>query len=174
MNGSVTPKVIGFSPCGSGRLAMSSSRWFCQKQSPQATTSTAALTTIRVRSSSRCSTSVMRSSNLAALRRATALRAMLAYDLALNRLRGRLARVRDLGPLRLVVVLAGDRGAELADALAEGATQLRQPLGAEDHQGDDQDDRQLEGSNVRHWLMVAMRHLRQDGWPGSALSPARS
>ena len=41
MNGSVTPKVIGTRSPGSGLLAMSSSRWFCQKHSPQATSSTA-------------------------------------------------------------------------------------------------------------------------------------
>ena len=58
-------------PSGSGSLAISSSRWFCQKQSPHATTSTAAETMMRLRSSSRCSTSVSWSSKLAALSRAT-------------------------------------------------------------------------------------------------------
>ncbi len=37
VNGSVTPNVISFSwPVGSGALAISSSRWFCQKQSASA------------------------------------------------------------------------------------------------------------------------------------------
>src|SRR3954471_8568799 len=77
MNGSATPNVIGFRgwplmSAGSGLLAISSSRWLCQKHSPQATTSTAAEMMIRLRSSSRCSTSVICSSNCAALIRGTA------------------------------------------------------------------------------------------------------
>src|SRR5215218_3461963 len=72
MNGSVTPNVVGLAtPAGSGLFARSSSRSFCQKQRPHATTSTAAETMIRLRSSSRCSTSVICSSNFAALRRGT-------------------------------------------------------------------------------------------------------
>src|SRR6266550_2003117 len=104
MNGSVTPNVMGSTPDGSGLLAMSRSRWFCQKHSPQATTSTATETMILVRSSSRCSTSVSRSSCFAALSRATGLAAILGYDLALNRLGG-LVRALDLGRLRLFVVV---------------------------------------------------------------------
>ena len=68
MNGSVTLSVNGLMPGGSGLFAMWSSRWFCQKHSPHATTSTAAETMIRLRSSSRCSTSVICSSNFAARR----------------------------------------------------------------------------------------------------------
>ena len=47
MNGSVTPKVISFlwSP-GSGPPAISSSRWFCQKQSARATPKTTRQTTM--------------------------------------------------------------------------------------------------------------------------------
>src|SRR3954470_17274782 len=100
MNGSVTPSVIGFAPPGSGWLAMWISRWFCQKQSPHATTSTATETMIRLRSSSRCSTSVICWSNLAARKRGTAiLGTVLGYDLALDRLGG-LLRALDLGGLR--------------------------------------------------------------------------
>src|SRR4051812_20065194 len=77
MNGSATPNVMGFSgwpliEAGRGLFATSSSRSLCQKHRPQATTNTAAETMIRLRSSSRCSTSVICSSNFAALKRATA------------------------------------------------------------------------------------------------------
>src|SRR5215208_3402717 len=76
MNGSATPNVIGliewpWRSLGSGLFAISSSRWFCQKQSPHATTSTTAETMMRLRSSSKCSTSVICSSNCAALKRGT-------------------------------------------------------------------------------------------------------
>src|SRR3954449_7654982 len=77
MNGSATPNVIGLigwplRALGSGLFAISSSRWFCQKQSPHATTSTTAEMMMRLRSSSKCSTSVICSSNCAGLNRATA------------------------------------------------------------------------------------------------------
>ena len=62
VNGSATPKVIGVRLPGSGALAMSSRRLFCQKQRPKATENATTEMTMRVRSSSRCSTSVSRSS----------------------------------------------------------------------------------------------------------------
>src|ERR671931_2832471 len=118
MNGSVTPKVIGLKPGGSGWFAMWRMRWFCPKHRPQATTSTAIETISRVRSSSRCSTSVICSANFAALSRATARSgAVVRYDLALDGLRG-LRGTLDLRRLRrrfLLVVLARDRVPELAD-----------------------------------------------------------
>src|SRR6476620_8113814 len=113
MNGSVTLRVNGLMPGGSGSFAIWSSRWFCQKQSPHATTRTAAETMIRLRSSSRCSTSVIRSSKLAALSRGTGTSAaVVGYDLALDGLRGLLAAL-DLLRLRrrliiVVVVVARD------------------------------------------------------------------
>jgi hypothetical protein len=62
VKGSATPKVIGVRSPGRGEFAMSSSRLFCQKQSAKATANEAIEMIIRVRSSSRCSTSVSRSS----------------------------------------------------------------------------------------------------------------
>ncbi len=62
VNGSATPKVIGVLSPGSGAFAMSSSQLFCQKQSAKATLNATIEMTMRVRSSSRCSTSVSRSS----------------------------------------------------------------------------------------------------------------
>ena len=48
----------------------------------------------------------------------------------------------------VLVVVAADRAAELADAPAQRAAELGQALRPEDDQGDDQDDRDLEGSDV--------------------------
>src|SRR5690242_11013988 len=48
----------------------------------------------------------------------------------------------------MIVVLAADRSFELADAAAEAAAELRQALGSEDEEGDDQDDRDLGKSDV--------------------------
>ena len=62
VKGSATPKVIGVRSPGSGAFAMSSSRLFCQKQRPKATENATIEMMMRVRSSSRCSTSVSRSS----------------------------------------------------------------------------------------------------------------
>src|SRR6476660_6319483 len=70
MNGSVGLKVVGVKLPGRGPFAMSSSRWFCQKQRANATPKTARETMILVRSSSRCSTRVSRSSWETALMRA--------------------------------------------------------------------------------------------------------
>src|SRR6266511_708795 len=160
MKGSVTPKVMGTRSPGSGALAISSSSEFCQKHSPAASASTATETMIRVRSSSRCSTSVRCSSNRAVLRRAmaayppTRLRSALGYDLALDGLFGLgLGGFLELRRLRrdvVFVLLAAHRRLELADAPAHGAPQLRQPLWPEDHEGDDEDDRQFQWSDVRH------------------------
>src|SRR5436309_11813330 len=118
MNGSVTPKVSSLSWSeGSGPLAMSSSRWFCQKQSASATPKTASETIRRARSSSRCSTRVRRSSCLTALRRAiggSLLGALLGDYLALDGL-GRLGvglglRWLQLAELPVVVVVVAAHG----------------------------------------------------------------
>ena len=50
----------------------------------------------------------------------------------------------------LVLVVAADRAAELADPLAQRAAQLRQALGPEHDERDDQDDQDFEWSDVRH------------------------
>ena len=71
VNGSATPKVIGVRSPGSGSLAMSSSRLFCQKQIAAKTPNTTSVVMIRVRSSSRCSTSVSRSSKSTGFTRGT-------------------------------------------------------------------------------------------------------
>src|SRR5262245_28813931 len=99
---------------------------------------------MRVRSSSRCSTTVSRSSCATGLMRDIAASATVVGDLlALRTVLGRLLRRLDLpGVLRLLVVPA-QRAAELADPPAEGTAQLRQALGAKDDQRDDQDDRKL-------------------------------
>src|SRR3954471_20607830 len=72
-------------------------------------------------------------------------------DLALDGLTG-ILRALDLcgGGLIVILVLPGDRRPELADSLAHRAPQLRQALRPEDHQGDDEDDDQLEWSNIWH------------------------
>ena len=62
--------------------------------------------------------------------------------------RGAVGRGRDqLVPL---VVTAADRALELADAAADGAPDLGELLGPDDEQGDDEDDDQFHGSDVRH------------------------
>jgi hypothetical protein len=70
-NGSVGLRVVSSWSDGSGSRAMSSRSPFCQKQSAIARTRTIPEKMIRVRSSSRCSTSVIRSSKLADFSRAT-------------------------------------------------------------------------------------------------------
>ena len=131
MNGSVTPKVIGTRSPGSGSLAMSSSRSFCQKHSPQATTSTA----------SRDDDPVAQLVEVLDERHLLVelcgpqtgrghLGAVVGYDLALDGLAG-LLRTLDLSGLRrlfLVVALARDRGPELADA--RGPPSVPAPAGA--------------------------------------------
>jgi hypothetical protein len=64
--------------------------------------------------------------------------------------RGRLrcAQRFDVVVLSVVVLLAGDRLFELADALAEAVAELRQPFRPEHHQGDDEDDDDLEGADI--------------------------
>ena len=101
----------------------------------------------------------------------------MGYDLALDGLIG-ILRALDLGwlPGLIVPVLARNRPSELADALAHRAPKLRQALRPEDHQGDDEDDDQLEWSNVRHpegWYcgaaprteLGAAAGRRRAGWP---------
>src|SRR5689334_18324015 len=126
-------------PCGSGSLTMSSSRWFCQKHSENAITNANAVTISRDRSSSRCSTTLRRSSWVIGLMRGTARGCYVRSRLGVGGLRlargagglrllvGR--RRRDvLGGRRLddlalvfviVVVPAGDGVLELAQAAAE-------------------------------------------------------
>jgi hypothetical protein len=77
VKGSATPKVLGCSwpsgsaPAGIGSFAMSSSRLFCQRQSPKATANAISEMMMRLRSSSRCSISVSRSSKSTGRIRAT-------------------------------------------------------------------------------------------------------
>ena len=71
VNGSATPKVIGSLPSGRGALAICSSALFCQKQTASAMPKKIRQMMIRLRSSSRCSTSVRRSSKSTGLIRAT-------------------------------------------------------------------------------------------------------
>src|SRR6478735_1626948 len=102
----------------------------------------------RVRSSPRCSTSV--ASSPCWRRRGSTL-------IALRRRRRWLVRGagRQLG--LLVLVRAGDRILELAHALAERAPDLRQALGPEHEQGDDQDHDQPGDANLRqHGPSVAL------------------
>src|SRR3954452_3406663 len=70
VNGSATPNVIGALSPESGALAISSSRLFCQKQTAKAIAKAEIETTIRVRSSPRCSTRVSRSSKATRRKRA--------------------------------------------------------------------------------------------------------
>ena len=60
----------------------------------------------------------------------------------------------------VVVVVAVERRAKLPHAAADGARHLRQPLRPEDDQRDDQDDQELEWTDVEH---AAARIVR----PGS-------
>jgi hypothetical protein len=78
--------------------------------------------------------------------------------------------LRSLGPFvvggagggRLLTLAAGNRAFELADAAADAAAELREPFRAEHHQGDDEDDRDLEWADVSwHSLLRS-----QGGHPG--------
>src|SRR3954467_6023409 len=94
-------------------------------------------------------------------------------DLAVERRRLALRatqRLLDLRPLlgaRLVLVvlaLAGQRVLELAHPRSEGTAQAGQPLGPEDDEHDQQDDRELWDSDaVEHWR----RSLFPDYRPGT-------
>src|SRR4051812_40222368 len=168
MNGSVTPRVTGLrSP--SGWLTIFSSQWFCQKQSPSATPNAPSMMMMRVRSSSRCSTRLSRSSwPIGRMRRATEGGAPTplggvgglggAGGRRLLVRRGRDGRGRRDGggllgvPLLelLVVVVAGHGVLELAHAAPERAAEVGQPLGPENQEHDDQDDDDLDGADVRH------------------------
>src|SRR5512133_3185293 len=78
------------------------------------------------------------------------LRVPVGNDLALDGFTG-ILRALDLRRRGfLVLALPRDRRPELADALAHRAPKLRQALRPEDHQGDDEDDDQLEWSNIWH------------------------
>src|ERR671910_3421639 len=79
--------------------------------------------------------------------------AAVADDLALDRLLVGLGRFLKLGALLIDVVLvavAGQRALELPNPAPHRTTQLGQLLGPEDDQGDDEDDRQLQWSDIRH------------------------
>src|SRR3954463_11990860 len=137
VNGSATPSVIGALSPGSGALAISSSRLFCQKQTAKATPKTENETTIRVRSSPRCSTRVSRSSKPTPRNRAIDLGLVLGDDLALDHL-GRLGRAFS-SSWNLVLVVHGEGSLELADPLPHRLAELWQALRSEDDQGDHQD-----------------------------------
>src|SRR5687768_13330416 len=165
VNASAGPSVISpptRTSSGTGSLAMSSRASFCQKQNDIATTSTAMQMMIRVRSSSRCSTSVRRSSWPTALTRAmergsaSLLGDYLALEGVVRSGVRPLARALELADLLVIVVVvlavAADRAAELADAAPHRASQLGQALGPEDDERDDQDDDQFEWSDIGHWV----------------------
>src|SRR5512132_2510960 len=74
--------------------------------------------------------------------------------------------------LVIVLHLAAQRAAKLSDPLAKRTPQLGQPLGAEDDQGNDQDDQQLHWSDIGHrgqWY----RRQRAGGSRGPDLPPRR-
>src|SRR4051812_42190138 len=73
-------------------------------------------------------------------------------------LRGRL----DLVPVVVVLVLARDRVLELAHPRAELPAEAGKPLRAEDEEDDQQEDRQLEGSNARHTRKCTAECRRAD------------
>src|SRR4051812_18766495 len=147
MNGSVTPRVTGWR-LPSGSLTIFRSSWFCQKQRPRATTNAPAAMMSRVRSSSRCSTRLRRSScpigriffatatgRPAPLRRGVGSSRRLSPRLFVGGGRGRHGGRRDRRRLRgprllellvVVVALAGDGVLELAHPLAERAAHLGQ------------------------------------------------
>src|SRR3954468_14429024 len=91
---------------------------------------------MRVRSSSRCSTTVRRSSWVT------------GFSLAMG------ARFGLQLLVFLVLVLAGHGVLELAHAAPQRAPQAGEPLGPEDDEHDDEDDDQLEWADVRHVLIV--------------------
>src|SRR3954447_14282447 len=135
VNASATPKVIGSLPC-SGLFSQCRSWWFCQKQSASATPNAASETTMRVRSSSRCSTTVRRSSWLTGF--SFAMGACVSFELLSF----------------LVLVLAGHGVLELTHSGSQRTSQTRQPLRPENQEHDDEDDDQLEWADVRHVLIV--------------------
>ena len=157
VKGSVTPKVISFLwSSGSGPEAISSSRWFCQKQSARATPKT-------TQADDRC-------------RRAQLVEVLDEGELilvgdrpdaaghraALSRGRGRPASpsAPSLGArLRWPAIAPGLRRASSSSSplteplnsrmpLPSERPSSGQPFGPEDDQGDDQDDRDLHGSDV--------------------------
>src|SRR3954447_2855468 len=124
-------------------------------------------TTMRTRSSVRCSTRLSRSSwptwrsAVAMVRRCGYLaRSALANDLAFERrllALGAPQRRLGLAAIRAVVIvvvviaaLAADRLLELAHSGAELLAQAGQPLGAENEEHDHQNDDQLHGTDVWH------------------------
>src|SRR4051812_33833688 len=169
VNGSVGLSVIGVWPLGSGSLMMSSSRWFCQKHRISAATNANTAITMRVRSSSRWSTTVRRSSwptgrclrstgvrpGGPALRGVRCLGAVGGGGLV-GRGRGHaLGGVRrgrgEAGHLVIVVLAVAGHGVlELAHAAAERTTELRQALRPEDHEHDQQDDCNLWQTDAGH------------------------
>jgi hypothetical protein len=53
----------------------------------------------------------------------------------------------------VVLVLAGDRAFELADAFAQAVAELRQAFGAEHDQRDDEHDDDLKGADISEHLV---------------------
>src|SRR3954454_12363217 len=123
-------------------------------------------TTMRTRSSVRCSTRLSRSSwptwrsAVAMVRRCGYLaRSALANDLAVNRRllalgapqrRLGLAAIRAVVVFVVVAALAADRLLELTHSGAELLAQTGQPLGPENEEHDHQHDDQLHGTDVWH------------------------
>src|SRR3954470_16267434 len=151
VNGSVGLSVISSLP-PSGTFTIDRTRWFCQKHSPSATPNAATETSTRVRSSSRWPVRSTRSPCWIFLMRAT--RPALRRGLVLGLGHGDVGLgvglcLRELG--LLVVVVTADRALELAHSATHRASDVRQLLGSDDHQGDDQDDDQFHRSDVRHF-----------------------
>src|SRR3954454_18666528 len=110
---------------------------------------------MRVRSSSRCSTTVRRSSWLTGFSLAIGVRVSL-----------------ELLPL-FVLVLARHGVLELTHPRSERTAETREPLGPKDHEHDDEDDDQLEWADVRHVLIVECESpVAADLQPSSVLSDA--
>src|SRR3954454_24869089 len=97
---------------------------------------------MRVRSSSRCSTTVRRSSWLTGF--SFAMGACVCFQLLSF----------------LVLVLAGHGVLELTHAGAQRLAEARKPLRPENHEHDDEDDDQLKWADVRHVLIVECGHRR--------------
>src|SRR4051812_18302918 len=147
-NGSLPFFDLKAVPC-SGRLMMSRIAPLCHRQSPKHAANTTMQKISRLRSSSRCSTRLRRSSwrigrRVVATPRA-ALLALLGDDLVRGGRRRLLLGAAERACVVVLVRLAGDGVLELAHARADLAAEARQSLGPEDQQHDPEHDQQLEG-----------------------------
>src|SRR4051794_23132631 len=147
-NGSLPGLALNAVPC-SGRLMMSRMAPLCHRQSPKHAANTTMQKISRLRSSSRCSTRLRRSSwrigrRVVATPR-PALLALLGDDLVRGGRRRLLLGAAERAGVVVLVRLAGDRVLELAHARAELAAEGRQSLGTEDQKHDPEHDQQLEG-----------------------------